>query len=142
MFLGEREKSEVKRGRKRPKGAERGIFIRISPLVPFRTLWSPLGPLTPLRPFQRSCRLVQAKQTQTLRAAQPNFLSEGVRCNARRISRRWAVLGRTAHWRDNSLAEVDDLLSQEISCQKGLGLASIKRLPQIGHTWRISYLGQ
>ena len=47
----------------------------------------------------------------------PNFLSEGVRYNARRISRRWAVLGRTAHWRDNSLAEVDDLLSQEIKGQ-------------------------
>ena len=52
-------------------------------------------------------------------APQPNFLLEEVRYNARQISRRWAVLGRTAHWRDNSLAEVDDLLSQEISCQKG-----------------------
>ena len=29
-----------------------------------------------------------------------------------------------------------------ISCQKGLGLASIKKLPQMGHTERISHLGQ
>ena len=29
---------------------------------------------------QDSCRLEQAKQTQTLRVALPNFLSEGVRC--------------------------------------------------------------
>ena len=62
---------------------------------------NPLGPFWPLLPFQRSCRLEQAKQTQTLRAAQP-----------------------------------------QISCQKGLDVASIKRLPQMGHTWRISHLGQ
>ncbi len=30
----------------------------------------------------------------------------------------------------------------QISCQKGSGLASIKKLPQMGHTWRISHLGQ
>ena len=41
------------------------------------------------------------------------LLSEGVRYNARRISWRWAVLRRTAHCRDNSLAEVDDPLSQQ-----------------------------
>jgi hypothetical protein len=41
------------------------------------------------------------------------LLSEVVRYNARRISRRWAVLWRTAHWRDNSLAEVDDRLSRQ-----------------------------
>ena len=34
----------------------------------------PFRPLRPLRPFQRSCRLEQAKQTQTLRAALPQFL--------------------------------------------------------------------
>ena len=36
-----------------------------------------------------------------------NLLSEWVKYTARRISRRWTVLERTAHWRDNSLAEVD-----------------------------------
>ena len=41
-----------------------------------------------------------------------NFLLKEVYCNARRISRRWAVLKRTAHCRENSLAEVDDLLPQ------------------------------
>ena len=29
-----------------------------------------------------------------------------------------------------------------ISCQKGLDVASIKKLPQMGHTMRISHLGQ
>ena len=29
-----------------------------------------------------------------------------------------------------------------ISCQKGTDVASIKKLPQMGHTWRISHLGQ
>ena len=42
-----------------------------------------------------------------------SLLSEGSRCNARRISRRWAVLMRTAHCRDNSLAAADTALSQQ-----------------------------
>ena len=33
-------------------------------------------------PLQRSCRLEQAKQTQTHRAAHPNFSGEVVRCGA------------------------------------------------------------
>ena len=37
----------------------------------------PLLPLWPLLPFQRSCRLAQAKQTQPLRVALPNFSGEG-----------------------------------------------------------------
>ena len=41
------------------------------------------------------------------------LLSEVVRYNARRISRRWAVPECTAHWRDNSLAEVDGRLSRQ-----------------------------
>ena len=43
-----------------------------------------------------------------------SLLSEGSRCNARRISRRWAVLMRTAYCRDNSLAAADTALSQQI----------------------------
>ena len=48
---------------------------------------------------------------------------KGCRCNARRISRRWTVLKRTAHCWDNLLAAADAPLSREISCQKGLDLA-------------------
>ena len=99
----------------------------------------PQNPQSPQSPHSFSCRLEQAKQTQTLRAAHPNFLSEGVRCNARRISRRWAVLGRTTHWRDNSLAEVDDPLSQEISCQTGVRLGLDKEKERMGCTWRTAH---
>ena len=84
-------------------------------------LYLPLRPLRPFRPFQRSCRLAQAKQKQTHRAAQPNFLSEGVRCNARQKKYGWAVLWRTAHSYLFLLAEADDPLSQEIT---PLGLLS------------------
>ena len=49
-----------------------------------------------------------------------NLLLEGVRYNARRISWRWAVLRRTAHCRDNSLAEVDDPLSRQSKIIKAI----------------------
>ena len=44
--------------------------------------------------------------------------SEWCSYNARRISSRWAVLRRTAHWRDNSLAEVDAPLSRQAKSKK------------------------
>ena len=50
--------------------------------------------------------------------SQPRYLKvkllrEGIRHNARRISRRWAAPYCTAHCQDNSLAEADDALSQQ-----------------------------
>ena len=49
-------------------------------------------PLWPLWPFQRSRRLAQAKQTQTYRVAQPNFLSEGVRFGSDTKNGGWDIL--------------------------------------------------
>ena len=57
----------------------------------------------------------QMPQMMPYHCKEPNLLLEGIRYNARRISRRWAVLKRTAHCQDNSLAAVDDALSQQIT---------------------------
>ena len=45
-----RASASLRKGQKRQKGAERGILIRVSPLVRFTLLWSPLLPFGPLPP--------------------------------------------------------------------------------------------
>ena len=74
----------------------------------------PFRPLLPLLPLQRSCRLAQAKQTQTFRVAQPNFLSEGVRFGAKSKLSRMGVYLAYIPIRGNELGAEDDPLSQEI----------------------------
>ena len=89
---------------------------------------SPLSPLSPLSP-QRSCRLAQAKQTQTLRAAHPNFSGEVVRCGASqkkplRDSTHSTALSGLIFWDGPQIAAYREKL---ISCQKGLDLFYRKR---------------
>ena len=51
---------------------------------------------------------------------------------ARRISRRWAVLKRTAHWRDNSLAEVDVCLISINFLSEGVRFGAKSKLARMG----------
>ena len=56
-----------------------------------------------------------------------------------RDSTQSTALGGLSFWDVSQIAAYREKL---ISCQKGLDVAAIKRLPQMGHTWRISHLGQ
>ena len=96
-------------------------------IFPFRPLW-------PFRPFQRSCRLEQAKYQPT---GQHSPISQEKAADTTlgknpddELYLRYCSLSGLFVSGSRCLPYREKL----IYCQKGFGLASIKKLPQIGHT--------